>query len=447
MSKDTSKLANYLNHFESQSPQEFEDMVAEMFRCKGWENVRITSRTADKGRDVIGYNLDGYEVYIEVKLHKNNIGRPVVQKLHSIMVTKNVKNGMIVTSSDFTPEAKEYANTVNIELINGKKFIDECNYLVKGSPRSNSLCMAIDIEGFLDKSYKIFDANIFSFPQTPSNFIQDSKFLPFRYDPCIMVTFLIDQFFQNTTGSWRWRMHFPEVTGILTIDGKVNYSLQNRFSDPKKFEQLRDINDIEQVLSKEKITLQKARPPSASVNTIKRYLQNLFTVTKRYKGLNNQYYSRICTPSLKNIEIFQISTYWELNSGLDLHISDKIRFQVKLNDNEIVGLKGLGIPTKKSRPRKVRMCQNCKDILFKGAPKKKYRVCRECGIVLCEECAISTRSLLLTHSWCRNCNEKLEKGEITKKKNKDAIKLYKGNYRNWKKNKNPIKVEFSINNN
>lgn len=82
MSKDTSKLANYLNHFESLSPQEFEDMVAEMFRCKGWENVRITSRTADKGRDVIGYNLDGYEVIIEVKLHKNNIGRPVVQKLH-----------------------------------------------------------------------------------------------------------------------------------------------------------------------------------------------------------------------------------------------------------------------------------------------------------------------------------------------------------------------------
>jgi len=64
MSKDTSKLANYLNHYEDLNPQEFEDTVAEMFCCKDWENVRVTSRTADKGRDVIGYHQKGRKVQL-----------------------------------------------------------------------------------------------------------------------------------------------------------------------------------------------------------------------------------------------------------------------------------------------------------------------------------------------------------------------------------------------
>ncbi|GAH32228.1 unnamed protein product, partial [marine sediment metagenome] len=83
---DISNLFYYMNRFDDLNPYEFENMVAQMLHCKGWKNVELTSRSADKGRDIIGYDKKGRKVYIEVKQHQKKIGRPIIQKLHSIMV-------------------------------------------------------------------------------------------------------------------------------------------------------------------------------------------------------------------------------------------------------------------------------------------------------------------------------------------------------------------------
>jgi restriction endonuclease Mrr len=111
---------------------EFEDLMEDVFRNLGYENVRQAERTADEGRDVIMEEVvDGTRraIIVECK-HTGTVGRPVVQKLHSAIATFDFdgpKRGMVVTTGRFTNPAQEYAQRLRenddphpIELIDGE---------------------------------------------------------------------------------------------------------------------------------------------------------------------------------------------------------------------------------------------------------------------------------------------------------------------------------------
>jgi restriction endonuclease Mrr len=111
---------------------EFEDVIEDVFRNLGYENVRQADRRADEGRDVLMEEVvDGTRraVVVECK-HTDTVGRPVVQKLHSAIATFDFdgpKRGMVVTTGRFTQPAKGYIEDLDakddpypIELIDGE---------------------------------------------------------------------------------------------------------------------------------------------------------------------------------------------------------------------------------------------------------------------------------------------------------------------------------------
>jgi restriction endonuclease Mrr len=111
---------------------EFEDLMEDVFRNLGYENVRQAERTADEGRDVLMEEVvDGTRrsIVVECK-HTATVGRPVVQKLHSAIATFDAagpKRGMVVTTGRFTNPAREYADRLQqnddphpIELVDGQ---------------------------------------------------------------------------------------------------------------------------------------------------------------------------------------------------------------------------------------------------------------------------------------------------------------------------------------
>ncbi|WP_123538903.1 restriction endonuclease [Halosimplex salinum] len=111
---------------------EFEDVMEDVFRNLGYENVRQADRTADEGRDVIMEEVvDGQRraIIVECK-HTDAVGRPVVQKLHSAIATfdfEGPKQGIVVTTGRFTNPAQEYAERLQqnvdphpIELLDGE---------------------------------------------------------------------------------------------------------------------------------------------------------------------------------------------------------------------------------------------------------------------------------------------------------------------------------------
>ena len=88
---------------------EFEDLCAEILeRCRF--RVKKMGGVADGGRDIIIWNDQGEMMIVECKHHAKAIGRPVVQKLHSAVVTEKARGGIIISTGGFSLQAAQYAH-------------------------------------------------------------------------------------------------------------------------------------------------------------------------------------------------------------------------------------------------------------------------------------------------------------------------------------------------
>lgn len=98
------------------SHREFEEVVAELFRAKGYQ-VDLTKRTRDGGKDIIAIHTDHFGIkskyFIECKHYaeSNKIGVDVVRTLHGVKNTKDGPNKTIVaTTSTFTEDARKFVD-------------------------------------------------------------------------------------------------------------------------------------------------------------------------------------------------------------------------------------------------------------------------------------------------------------------------------------------------
>lgn len=99
------------------SPREFEEMVCELLDKQGY-NVKLTKQTRDGGKDIIVVQksiLGEFCIYVECK--KYDLSRPInvglVRELYGTVMSDNATAGMIVTTSHFTKDAREF--TANIK--------------------------------------------------------------------------------------------------------------------------------------------------------------------------------------------------------------------------------------------------------------------------------------------------------------------------------------------
>ena len=109
---------------------EFEEVMQTVFRKLGYEDVRVSAKTGDEGRDIIMkevFDDDSTTTVIVECKHTSSVGRPVIQKLHSAVQTYDSvsrKKGIVVTTGQFSTPAKQYADDVDIELIDGADLRD-----------------------------------------------------------------------------------------------------------------------------------------------------------------------------------------------------------------------------------------------------------------------------------------------------------------------------------
>lgn len=96
------------------SPRQFEEIVAEVFRAKGYK-VDLTKRTRDGGKDIIAIHTDAMGIenkyFIECKCYAedNKIGVDIVRSLYGVKNTIDGPNkAILVTTSTFTSGAKTF---------------------------------------------------------------------------------------------------------------------------------------------------------------------------------------------------------------------------------------------------------------------------------------------------------------------------------------------------
>lgn len=129
-----SSLADDLiEKIKSLNPKFFEKLVVELLVKMGYggseiEASQVIGGSGDEGIDgLIKEDRLGLDViYIQAKRWQGSVGRPIVQQFSGALAGKRARKGILMTTSNFTKDAIEYANSVEqkIILIDGEKLAE-----------------------------------------------------------------------------------------------------------------------------------------------------------------------------------------------------------------------------------------------------------------------------------------------------------------------------------
>ncbi|HUX82261.1 MAG TPA: restriction endonuclease [Halothiobacillus sp.] len=103
--------------------REFEMLVGEAFRRRGFTVEETGGNGPDGGVDLV--LRKGREIHlVQCKQWKAlKVGVDVVRQLYGVMAAKGATGGFVVTSGQFSADAKAFAEGQNIELIEGKQLL------------------------------------------------------------------------------------------------------------------------------------------------------------------------------------------------------------------------------------------------------------------------------------------------------------------------------------
>jgi hypothetical protein len=107
--------------FSKMSGYEFEDYIAKMLRQKGF-SVTQTSYSGDGGVDMIAMfdkPLFSGKYIVQCKNYTGLVGQPEIRDLFGVVMAESANKGIIITPSDFTEQAYDFARGKQLELING----------------------------------------------------------------------------------------------------------------------------------------------------------------------------------------------------------------------------------------------------------------------------------------------------------------------------------------
>lgn len=114
--------------------QEFEMLVGEAFRRKGYAVAENGGGGADGGVDLV-LRKDGEKSLVQCKQWKAyKVGVSTLRELYGVMAAEGAVSGFVVTSGVFTAEAQSFAAGKNIALIGGA----ELTALIKNIPLSQT---------------------------------------------------------------------------------------------------------------------------------------------------------------------------------------------------------------------------------------------------------------------------------------------------------------------
>ena len=115
------------------SPAFFERLVVDLLQAMGYGGAssvsgQVTGRSGDGGIDgIITEDRLGLDaVYLQAKRWQANVGRPTVQEFAGAMQGHKADKGVIITTSEFTSEARDYVRTIStrIVLIGGAQLVN-----------------------------------------------------------------------------------------------------------------------------------------------------------------------------------------------------------------------------------------------------------------------------------------------------------------------------------
>ena len=109
--------------------QDFEHLVSELLEKEFHKNggeVKVTRASRDGGVDAIAFNPDpimGGKIVIQAKRYTNMVGVSAVRDLYGTVMNEGATKGILVTTSDYGPDAYEFAKGKPLTLLNGPNLL------------------------------------------------------------------------------------------------------------------------------------------------------------------------------------------------------------------------------------------------------------------------------------------------------------------------------------
>lgn len=105
--------------------EDFEHLVREVFGKEFSSNggeVKVTQASRDGGVDAVAFDPDpirGGKIVIQAKRYSNTVGVAAVRDLYGTVMNEGATKGILVTTSDYGPDAHEFAKGKPLTLLNG----------------------------------------------------------------------------------------------------------------------------------------------------------------------------------------------------------------------------------------------------------------------------------------------------------------------------------------
>ena len=112
---------------EEMDPVKFERLCLKLIKELGYKGIKETSRSGDGGIDGIcflEFGLIRFKVVLQVKKQTAKVVPEKIRALGGAKVSHAAEKAVFITTSDFTPAAKEEAANLNISLVNGDELIE-----------------------------------------------------------------------------------------------------------------------------------------------------------------------------------------------------------------------------------------------------------------------------------------------------------------------------------
>ncbi|QLD90380.1 restriction endonuclease [Natronomonas salina] len=367
------------------SGYEFEDLMEDVFRELGYENVRQADRTADEGRDIMMEEVvDGTRraIVVECK-HTATVGRPVLQKLHSAVATFDFdgpKRGMIATTGRFTNPAQEYAEALRrnddpypIELLDGtdlRSVADEigldlyngrieilCDETLRPHDSTNPVSAPLK-ETFAD--VENIDSDALPEPHTAVTF-----------RPVVAVTADTNAVFETSVGVIhrindrnRVVVHAEPGRPSVADSDVANLVFRNRNATVK----LED--DSFTSVFDEVETRRFGKTQTEYKDWSVEQLQDHHRTTVRYTGDNNVTYTKTCEPNRSDISVQSIEPVY----------LPQVRQEVTLQEYDYPYEYFAAGPSRVTIADGVHRCVHCDT----SGGSETYTYCENCGSISCE---------------------------------------------------------------
>jgi len=403
---------------------EFERFIAHLFERLGFGKAEEILKTGDAGRDIVIHAPDGELIIVECKHHpKGTIGRPVVQKLHSAVITAQAKKGFLVVTGRFSHAATTYARGLKppIELVDSRILYDmakraNIRLLKKGEKTTVYHILPPSQELIVQKTIEHLIGYALSQPNTPRQLVKTTV-TKTLFIPAYLLEYSVHENFSTTVGIIH-RVHIDRERILINgqngelIDVRLVMLVAPSSMTEKWYPQ------AQENVSSGSFKLGYSEAKKTGV----KHMQKNHTKTVRYYGANNVCYTKTCVPHVSNILVQSLTQIYLPFLTVSCRIlTRQHRLSLCGNQNEVEVLEsdaGICEICGEKLNRERLLCNSCGRIVHAPSFLTGHSyLCKLCGKTICKECTYWARKyLFFKKKLCKSCAEKLEKeGKKVKK--------------------------------